>query len=127
MAQPLNAAISVTNRIRVYYANSRFSSIKELTAPFGDRKVMVPGEEVRVLETRDSNYSDGFPNGHRVVVEPRVACTLAQILAGVPGMAEPTRMFGNPREIQLGKKAAYVADDLWGQAQAVCPNAAHPA
>jgi hypothetical protein len=123
-SQPLNTTISVYRRLRTFKDNRRHTSVKHLTTPFDGDLVAVPGEEIQVLQTRDSNITDAFRSGHPVVVYPRAACTLATLYAGVSGLDFPVRMVGNPREIQVQKSSANVADDLYGQAAALCPGRA---
>lgn len=122
MGQPLNTTISVFRRLRTFRENRRHTSIKHLTTPFDGDLVAVPGEEIQVVETRDYNpitgtgfRSDAFRFGHPIVVSPRAQLTLAALYAGVSGLDFPVRLTGNPRELQVQKTAANVADDLYGQ------------
>lgn len=119
-SQPLNTSISVFRRLRSFRDNRRHTSIKHLTTPFDAELVAVPGEEVQVVETRDASFvTDAFRFGHPVVVAPRNPATLADLYAGVSGLNFPVRLPGNPREVQVEKTAANVADDLYGEAQGV--------
>lgn len=124
-AQPLNTTISVFRRLRVIRDNRRHTSVKHLTTPFDSQLVVVPGEEIQVIETRDASFrTDAFRFGHPVVVEPRANCSLADVYAGVSGLDFPVRMLGNWREVQLQNVAANRADDLYGNARTTCPGAA---
>ena len=113
-AQPANATISVTRRARVYFDNRRHTSIKHLTTPFDSRLVAVPGEENLVLETRDTFYSDAFPNGHRVVVYPRTVETLKAATTNLTNV-KVVKLPGNERELQIEKNTTGLRDDLYGQ------------
>lgn len=124
-AQPANATISVFRRLRVIRDNRRHTSVKHLTTPFDSQLVVVPGEEIQVIETRDLSFrTDAFRFGHPVVVEPRQNCSVAQIYAGVAGLDFPVRMLGNWREVQIQNVPAHKRDDLYGEARAVCPGKA---
>ena len=118
-AQPLNTTISVFRRLRTFRDNRRHTSIKHLTAPFDGELVAVPGEEVQVIETRDTVVTDAFRFGHPVVIAPRTPLTLANLYAAVGGLDFPVRMVGNPRELQVQNVAAHVTDDLYAEAQVV--------
>lgn len=121
-AQPLNTTISVFRRLRTFRNNSRHTSIKHLTTPFDGDLVAVPGEEIQVVETRDDVVTDAFRFGHPVVVAPRAGCSLATLYGALSGLDFPVRLTGNPRELQIQKSAANVADDLYGEAQTACPS-----
>jgi hypothetical protein len=124
-AQPANTSISVFRRLRVIRDNRAFTTIKHYTTPFDGQDVVVPGEEVLVLERRDAAFrSDAFRYGHPIVVEPRTACTMATVYAGIPGLDFPVRMAGNWREVQIQKDPAHRTDDLYAQAQTLCPGRA---
>jgi len=125
-AQPANASISVFMRLRAVKANGRHTSIKHLTTPFDGYYVPAPGEEIQVVETRDTTFrTDSFRFGHPVVVHPRANCGLAAVVNGVNNLDVPTRMIGNPREVQIGKKAAGLAADFHGEVRTVCPHAGY--
>ena len=124
MAQPLNTTIFVLRRVRAVKENRRHTSIKHLTTPFDDFYVSVPGEEIQVVETRDSVVTDAFRFGHPVVVAPRAVCSLPTVYAAVAGLDFPVRMVGNPREVQIQKTLANRGDDLYGQVATACPSTA---
>jgi hypothetical protein len=127
-SQPLNTTITVQRRARAVRDNRRHTSIKHLTTPFDDFYVPAPGEEVQVVETRDSSFvTDAFRFGHPVVVAPRANCDLATVYAGVTGLDFPVRMIGNPRELQIQKTLANRADDLYGDLRDTCPSDAFEA
>jgi hypothetical protein len=124
-AQPANAAITVFQRLRTVRGNGRHTSVKHLTTPFDTAYVAVPGEEVQVVETRDSSFkSDAFRYGHPVVIAPRAPCELADVYTAVSGLDFPVRMVGNPREIQIQKAANNVTDDMQAEVRSACPGTA---
>lgn len=125
-AQPANVSISVFQRLRVIRNNKRHTSIKNLTTPFGEQDVVVPGEEVQVIEYRDANFkSDAFRFGHPTCVAPRARFSLAALYAALSGTLDfPVRLIGNPREVQIQKAAGFITDDFFGQAASAGPGSA---
>ena len=122
-SQPLNTAITVSRRLRSFRENRRHTSIKHLTTPFDTELVAVPGEEIQVVETRDTGFvTDAFRFGHPLVVAPRTPCTVSDLYASVSGLDFPVRLPGNPRELQIEKTPANLGDDLYGEARDVCPS-----
>jgi len=122
-AQPANTDISVLRRVRVVRDNRRHTSIKHLTTPFDEEIVAVPGEEVLVVEVRDTSFvTDAFRFGHPVVVTKRAVCDVGTVYGSVSGLDFPVRLPGNPREVQIQKTLASKADDLYGELQAACPS-----
>ena len=115
--QPLNRAISVYRRARIFRDNRRFASIKDLTTPFQDQLVSVPGQENLVLETRDNFVSDAFQFGHAVVVYPRQILKLKDAVAQTPGYVNVVKMVGNEREVQIEMTPATLRTDLYNELQ----------
>ena len=128
-AQPANTQISVFRRVRAFRQNLRHTSIKHLTTPWEGFRVAVPGEEVDTVEHRDPTgvnavgRTDAFRFGHAVTVAPRYAPTLAQVLAGVPGI-KLVALPANPREVQIENTPSHRTDELFQEIAAVGPGTA---
>ena len=128
-AQPANTTISIFQRVRVYRDNRRHTSIKDLTTPFQPQLVAAPGEEINVLEHRNTAIgagfrSDAFRYGHPLYVTTRTPATVAQVYAGVAGLDFPVRLPGNFREMQIQNGAAHLSHDLFADVRGVTPGAA---
>ena len=125
-AQPLNADISVFRRVRAQTDQDRHDPIKGM-GRFRAKQVIVPGQEIRVLQTLDAEYSDAWRYGHPVVRYIRGNAsptpsgqrteTLQQLYSGVSGLHMPLRLTVERRDIYIEKTTAAVADDLFAQAQ----------
>lgn len=112
-AQPLNTEIAVFRRVRSQMANDRHDSVKQMTGEMRPRYVVVPAEEVRVLETKDSVVTDAWRYGHPVVRYNRSAKTPATVYDGVTGLDFPVRLTAQRRDLFITKTEANVGDDLF--------------
>lgn len=113
-AQPANTDISVFRRVRVQAANDRHDSIKQMGI-MRAKYVVVPGEEIRVLDTEDSLITDAWRYGHPVVRYSRSAADRQTVYDNVSGLAMPVRLPGDWRESKIEKTQANVGDDLFGE------------
>lgn len=121
-AQPLNADISVFRRVRVQTDQDKHDPVKGM-GRFRSRQVIVPGQEVRVLETRDNNVSDAWRYGHPVVRYVRTGAaptpatertkTMQQVYSNVDGLHMPIRLTVERRDIFIQKDLDNVGDDLF--------------
>ena len=120
-SQPLNADISVFRRVRVQTDQDKHDSIKGI-GRFRAKQVVAPGQEVRVLETKDATVSDAWRYGHPVVRYVRGSDTptpvgqqtktLQQVYDNVSGLHMPLRLTAERRDLFIEKAAASVTDDL---------------
>lgn len=110
-SQPANAAISVHRRIRTQRADRRHDAIRSILSP-GLRPLIAvpPGEEVRVIRTRDaSDTSDRYRFGHFVTVFNRDEITLETALESVANLENP---FLIGRDKFFNKDSDNVRDDI---------------
>lgn len=123
-AQPLNAEISVFRRVRAQTNQDRHDPIKGM-GRFGDKQVIAPSQEIRVLQTSDNVVSDAWRFGHPVVryVRGNTAPTpsgqrtktLQQVYDNVADLRAPLRLSAERRDIYIEKNADGVNDDLHGE------------
>ena len=121
-AQPLNADISVFRRVRAQTDQDRHDPIKGM-GRFRPRQVIAPGQEIRVLETRDGTVSDAWRYGHPVVRYVRGNAaptpsgqrtkTLQQVYDNVTGLRLPLRLTVERRDLYIENKPAAVTNDLF--------------
>jgi len=115
-SQPANAAIRVHRRVRSQRDLMLHGSAFETFQRIQDQVMMVPGEEVLVTETRDSNApilntsltlgrTSGLPVTRYVTVRP----TLEAAAEGITGLNFPVRI---GQDAFLEKDDTNVADDL---------------
>ena len=127
-AQPLNAEISVFRRVRAQTDQDRHDALKGM-GRFRAKQVIAPGQEVRVLETKDADsVSDAWRYGHPVVryvrgnAAPTPAGertkTLQQVYDNVSGLGMPLRLTVERRDIYIEKDADNVTDDIQGETRA---------
>ena len=117
-SQPANASIQVHRRIRAKRNDSRHDSVKSLLSPgLREHVMVVPGEEVKTLASRDaSSSSDRYYNGHRVVISNRAVKTMAATVTAISGLEMPIKI---GRDNFLEKTRANVGDDLHAELRAV--------
>lgn len=116
-AQPANTEISVFRRVRVQAANDRHDSVKQMGI-MRPKYVVVPGEEIRVLDTEDGLITDAWRYGHPVVRYSRTAPDRQTVYDNVDGLAMPVRLPGDWRESKIEKTADNVGDDLFDEVTA---------
>lgn len=120
-AQPLNADISVYRRVRAQTDMDRHDPIKGM-GRFRPKQVIAPGQEIRVLQTYDSNVTDAWRYGHPVVRYVRTNSaptpsgertkTLQQVYDNVDDLHAPLRLTAERRDVYIEKGPEAVCDDL---------------
>ena len=121
-SQPANTTIEVFRRIRAQRDDQLHTSVKHRTTPFGTQVMSVPGEEILVVETRDSSFvTDAFRFGHPVVVSPRVKATFEDAAESIADLNFPVRLPGNPRDVFLEKSPGNNQDDLHQELRDIAP------
>lgn len=141
-SQPLNSTISVQQRVRTFRQDVRHESVKSLMSNgFRSHAVSVPGEEILVGQTRETlsagespivttSLTKGRTLGLAVCRVPESLMTLSELLTAtnydydgagsgkaIHTLDYPVRLPG-VRDIQFGKKSAYLTTDLHGQVRA---------
>jgi hypothetical protein len=111
-AQPLNSEISVFRRVRVQARNERHDTIK-MMGLMRDRYVVVPGEEIRVLDTKDALVTDAWAYGHPVVRYARADVTVDTVYQGVTGLDFPVRITADRRDLHIQNTTAARTNDLF--------------
>lgn len=118
-SQPLNADISVFRRVRAQANQDRHDVIKGM-GRFRGKQVIAPGQEVRTLQTYDSNVSDAWRLGHPVVRYVRSDSapagertkTLQQVYDNVDDLQIPLRLTVERRDVYIEETQASVGGDL---------------
>ena len=120
-SQPLNAEISVFRRVRAQADQDKHDALKGM-GRFRGKQVIAPGQEVRVLETKDAVVSDAWRYGHPVVRYVRGNATptpagertktLQQVYDNVSGLAQPLRLSVERRDVYIENDSDNVANDL---------------
>ena len=113
-SQPLNTDITVLRRVRAQAVVGRHTSVKEQQGYMHGRFIVVPAEEIRVLETKEAVVSDAWRYGHPVVRYARALKDEQTIINGVSNLDMPVRLTVDHREYKLQKTAAAAGDDLFG-------------
>ena len=94
-AQPANTEIQVYRRVRVQAANERHDSLKQM-GRLRAKYVVIPAEEIRVLETKDSLITDAWRYGHPVTRYSAPAKATQTVYNNVDGLAMPVRLTVEP-------------------------------
>ena len=110
--QPANTDIKIFRRVRTQASNDRHDSLKQMGI-MRPKYVVVPAEEIRVLNTNDALVTDAWRYGHPVVRYSRPAKTINTVYTNVDDLAFPIRLAGDWREFQIEKTRAHAADDLF--------------
>lgn len=110
-SQPANTDITVYRRVRAQVEAGRHDPIK-LLGRIRPKVVIVPAEEIRVLETRDNVVTDAWRLGHPVVRYDRSAKSPATVFGNVSGLDFPVRLTNSHRDLFIQKNEDNVTDDL---------------
>ena len=116
-AQPQNTEIKVYRRARAQMTADRYSSVKALTGEMRPLQVIVPGEEVQILSTKDAVVTDAWRFGHQVVKYVKDTKSVGTVYQTVDGLGFPVRLTNQRRDIQIEKDADHVSDDLFTEVQ----------
>ena len=110
-SQPANTEITVYRRVRAQVEAKRHDPVN-IIGRIRPQILVVPAEEIRVVETRDNLVTDAWRLGHPLVRYARPEKTPGDLYDSASGLDFPVRLTNTHRDRFMQKTAENVADDI---------------